>query len=48
MNMKIYKLDRIDIAEYFVEGFTLDELALMYHVSIFRIMGCLTNLGIEV
>jgi hypothetical protein len=42
------KNERITIAELFVDGFTITELALMYDVSIFRIMGVLNKLGVEV
>jgi uncharacterized protein YjcR len=46
--MKLTKQDRITISELWVDGFTVDELALMYKVSIFRILGLLSKYGIEI
>lgn len=42
------KEDRINIAELFADGFTITELALMYEISVFRVMGFLEQFGIEV
>jgi hypothetical protein len=46
--MKLTKKDRIQIAELFCDGFTIDELALMYKVSVFRILGILEVLGVYI
>lgn len=46
--MKLTKTDRIRIAELFCDGFTVDELALMYKVSIFRILGMLDKYGVNI
>lgn len=44
---KMKKNDRIRIAELFADGYSIDELHLMYDISIFRIMGILEKFGID-
>jgi len=42
------KKDKLRIAELWEEGFSVTELALMYHVSVFRILGCLEKFGVKI
>ena len=45
---KINKIQRVRIAELWQDGFSLDELAIMYGISVFYIMGMLGKFGVEV
>lgn len=45
---KLTKEERIRVAELFADGYTITELSIMYHKSIFRIMGVLERFGVEV